>query len=740
VVGSPRFWRDYYERYKSDFEATEVSSYDALLLSPTREKIAEQVAQNDTPWLVCEQCIHLFDVDQKQARVYTRHWWESRWKFVPPGSGPAPLSEVRMGEVTTTPPPSPRGVPRWPPVVALLNLTGLNLGYLYMRRWLRWLVSSLLMASLVTAAFLTDAARLPSQWAAIFGVWLLWTFVDGWIQARRLVQAAPAGAADKKRAIGRRWPSVIITALLIGLVAAGLWGYVTLGQREFAAGMETYRAADCRIAIQHFNRITTIYELTLSPNVATADANIIECSLLIVPENARAQGEYANAVVGYDAYLHHYPESVLLPFAQETIAETYAEWATHLREEEDYQTAIENYQIVLSEYPDTSAGAEAAAQVAEIYAEWATVLRAAGEYDATIEKYQIVLNEYPDTPTGEEAAALAAETYCEWAANLREKGECEEAITRYQIVLDQYPDTPTAAEAVEAIAKVYTEWAVQLREAGDYEVALERYWIILDEYPDTTAAAEAEEATAETYLEWAAQLREADLYLAAIGKYQTVASKYPDTEAASSVQIEIGWTYNDWGKYLHSQRKYIEAMQKFTEASEATSDPDAIAAAEAGYEEALWGLSQDTSSDGRQVMEQALAEVCDGDPASSPAVGLAEDEPSKALFDGSEFTLPSDLRATSPGHFRYAVCLETGTSVVERCPYTGGHTLVRQRRWWRVNVYDTLTARRVTYSTFYGSWPAACPFSRVFSSSTDYWTGDHPSADPVITWLQGVVR
>jgi hypothetical protein len=119
---------------------------------------------------------------------------------------------------------------------------------------------------------------------------------------------------------------------------------------------------------------------------------------------------------------------------------------------------------------------------------------------------------------------------------------------------------------------------------------------------------------------------------------------------------------------------------------------------------------------------------------------LEEEGEGKALFGGSEFDLPADLRATRPGHFRYVVCLEKGTSVVQRCPYTGGHTLVRQRRWWRVRVRDTRTARIVADRTFYGSTPGSCPFSRVFFSTTDYTTGNSPSADQVIGWLQGVVR
>lgn len=691
-----------------------------------------------------------------------------------------PLEAGEALAASSPPPGSASRERHWPPAVALFNLTGLGLGYLYMGRWLRWLIHILLTASLIVTAYLTNGARLSGVWLAVLGLWLAWMAFDGWRQARRLARATPP------EAVSRRWLPAAVAVLVLVLEAAGLWGYSALGQRAFAEGMAAYWDADCRTAMERFNRVTTRYELTLSPNVAGADAGIVECSLLVFAENARGQGEYAQAVDGYKAYLDRYPESLLILFARGAVAETYGEWATGLSQNEDYPGAIEKYQAILSDYPETPAGKQAAVLAAGTYVEWAAQLREAGKHGEAIEKHQIVLTEYPGTPGGAQAAALAAETYGEWGAHLRENGTYGEAIEKYDTILGEYPDTPAAAGAAASAAETYAEWAIQLREAGDYEAAIakylvipneypdtptatdvrdttaeayaewagqlreagdyetaiERYDTILDEYPDTPAAVavKAQEAIAETYAEWAAQLRETGLYATAIRKYETLRSEYPDATVAGTVPAEIGRTYNDWGTQLHSQRKYTEAMAKFTLGKEATGDADVAAAADEGYTEALWGLSQDHTGEGKDVLEQALPAVCDGQPASSPAVGLAEDEPGKALFEGSAFKLPSDLKATSPGHFRYAICMEDGTSVLGRCPYTGGHTLVRQRKWWRVRVRDTRTARVVADRTFYGSSPAACPFSRAFWSTVDYSTGNAPSTDQVIDWLQGVVR
>ena len=221
-------------------------------------------------------------------------------------------------------------------------------------------------------------------------------------------------------------------------------------------------------------------------------------------------------------------------------------------------------------------------------------------------------------------------------------------------------------------------------------------------------------------------------------------NEFPGTKAASTAQVAVGRAYNDWGTALRAQKKYIEAMGKFSLAKQATSDVDVVAAADKGYNEALWDLSQDTGGQGKQVMDDALAGVCDGKPAASPAVGLSKDEPGKALFGGREFKLPDDLKAVKPAHFRYVVCLTKGTSVVERCgPYccpTG--YVVRQQHWWRVRVRDTRTAQVVAEHTFYGSMPRACKPTESFSfgASEKYLTGGSPSANEVINWLREVVH
>ena len=305
VVRSPRFWRDYYQRHREEFAAMGMPSYDALLRSPARTMVAEQIAHDATPWLVCEKCIHRFDVDREQARAYARQWWESGRTFSPPGTGPAPLSEVKMEEKPpVTPPPEakeapkarepapvpapverevqpPRGVPRWSPVVALLNLTGLGLGYLYMHRWLRWLIHFLLTGGLIAAAFLTNASHFPLLWMVVFGLWLLWMVFDGWRQARRLVQATPEGT------VSRPWLPIVLAVLIIGLEAAGFWGYRILGYREFVKGQTAYQLGDYQLTHQYLDRVVSLYALSFAPYVTLAEEYLADCEALQEHQQAR---------------------------------------------------------------------------------------------------------------------------------------------------------------------------------------------------------------------------------------------------------------------------------------------------------------------------------------------------------------------------------------------------------------------------------------------------------------------
>jgi hypothetical protein len=98
VVGTPAYWRKYYEAHKDELRSMGVQSFDGFLRSAlVMVSCAEAVASQATNWMICDRCISLFNVDSGLARDYARRWWESRKTFNPPGTGAVSLSAVDMG-------------------------------------------------------------------------------------------------------------------------------------------------------------------------------------------------------------------------------------------------------------------------------------------------------------------------------------------------------------------------------------------------------------------------------------------------------------------------------------------------------------------------------------------------------------------------------------------------------------------------------------------------------------------
>ena len=84
-------------------------------------------------------------------------------------------------EYLTTPTRTPRSA--W--AAALANLTGLGLGYAYLRRPLRMVAAVVGSVVLVVVAFVTDASSAPWLWRAVAAGWLGAQAVDGARIARR---------------------------------------------------------------------------------------------------------------------------------------------------------------------------------------------------------------------------------------------------------------------------------------------------------------------------------------------------------------------------------------------------------------------------------------------------------------------------------------------------------------------------------------------------------------------------
>ncbi len=162
-------------------------------------------------------------------------------------------------------PPKPPGPPKSVTGAALLNLTGLGLGYAYLRNRVLAVLVLLLTGGAVTVAFLTDAADRPWVWRGA---------VLGWL----VLLALHAAFLASRRAPGpRRRGPIVAGAAAVAVVAAGYAGYGVAGAAVYDRGVAAQEGGDCVTAGSAFDTVTGPFELTLSADVLDARDRSAEC-------------------------------------------------------------------------------------------------------------------------------------------------------------------------------------------------------------------------------------------------------------------------------------------------------------------------------------------------------------------------------------------------------------------------------------------------------------------------------
>ncbi len=103
VVATAAYWQFYFKQHKSRLAELGVSSFSEFCCNPlARASCGAMIARQSTAWMVCDRCIEMFDVNRDLAESNARQWWDCERKYSPPGTGPAPLSAVDMGDGKTT--------------------------------------------------------------------------------------------------------------------------------------------------------------------------------------------------------------------------------------------------------------------------------------------------------------------------------------------------------------------------------------------------------------------------------------------------------------------------------------------------------------------------------------------------------------------------------------------------------------------------------------------------------------
>jgi len=329
------------------------------------------------------------------------------------------------------------GAPRprlWasPPAAALLNLTGLGLGYLYLgRRW-HAAAASAVTVVLVVVAFATDAASSPLLWQVLALVVLVGSAADGWRLARADCRA-PTAAPPPDRAVRIR-PLATAVVAVVAVVAAYL-GYGAAGRGVHADARAAQARGDCPAAVRGFDLVTGPFELTLSRDVRVATALRAECTAFLDAQQAQEQRRYQDAVAAYRAFRTAHPQSVLVPFASDRLQRTFAAWAAELRRDRQFDRAVGVYRDLLAEVGRGPGVAQARADLAATYVERSADARArvaaatgAPPLDAVrsaVADLLVVAQEFADTPAAGGVPTALTETYTAATRALGEQRFCD---------------------------------------------------------------------------------------------------------------------------------------------------------------------------------------------------------------------------------------------------------------------------------------------------------------------------
>lgn len=369
-----------------------------------------------------------------------------------PQQAPYPPSGWPPGQGATVVIPRQPGPPRSAWAAALLNLTGLALGYAYLQRWWRTGLHLAGTAALVLIAFLTDPASTPWLWRVIAVGWVAWMVVDAVLLARR----SPTPVRRESLV------PMIAGVVAVALVVAGCVGYGIAERSTFATASDAQGRADCKAAVPGFDAVTGFYKLTLSGDLQDAVTRRGECRAFTVATDAEAKGDTAAAADAYEAFLRDHAGSVLRGAAQENLAQLYLRRATDagqslrtLTGDARVTTARSGFDALLRIKQDLGA-TKAAAQVPQVLQQLATAAEsqfAAQQFCEALPMlgYEITL---PVAAVGDIVATAnthRAQALLGCGINQFRGGQFAAATTQLQQLVDAYPSDPGVPQAKAAL-------------------------------------------------------------------------------------------------------------------------------------------------------------------------------------------------------------------------------------------------------------------------------------------------
>lgn len=300
---------------------------------------------------------------------------------------------------------------------AVLNVSGLGVGYLYLRRWWWALGHGVLLAAWVVSASST-AAWLVGL-AALVGVSVVAAAFFGW------------RSAGRRPLMPSAWIPVTAAVLLAGAVAVLVSEYRGDARAELAAAERAHADGDCKAAIRHYDRVTGLYRRSFTTAVEQAPAGRRACRDLEAARRQAADEDFEAAIPAYQDYVGE-REALFAEGAAAELAAFRAAYAELIVDSADgelsrYADAYQQYVLLVEEQPD-SPEAEAASDAVEEMLETATAGLGRDEACTEVEVLEFFADELPGDDGLSDEAVESAEDALPDAEEACEEQMVEETI------------------------------------------------------------------------------------------------------------------------------------------------------------------------------------------------------------------------------------------------------------------------------------------------------------------------
>lgn len=350
--------------------------------------------------------------------------------------------------------------------IAALNLTGLGLGYLALQNWKRWAIHFAGLLILIFAGSMAHASNQPTVWMVLFLLYFLWMAYDGWKQAGKNRDHIPSQLKSKP------WVIPVLIFLIFVCEILGFSFYRTSAKNTYQVGMEKYESSNYPEAEFYFNRLTTIYELSLDPVVVTGSEKLAETRALVSAENVRKSQQFQAAIDSYNSYWKQYPKSTKKNEIDNAIASVYREWGLALQGQSNFVDALQKYTTALEKYPDVPVVEQFFEEMANLNLQIARQQVEKKDYSGAINTYKILANKYSYSVAKLKVPEEIADAYVKLAQVQQSNNDFENAASNLQLVLSDYPSSSAFNQAQLLLPKVLLGRAVNLREQRHYLDAL----------------------------------------------------------------------------------------------------------------------------------------------------------------------------------------------------------------------------------------------------------------------------